>query len=630
MADANTLPQTENNPDPATLIKAQFIGSGRDGTEVSNVITTPDDQLSMFNRAGAVLPPLDLLSLAHLFEMSGALRSNVEAYTTNIDSFGHRFTPVIDLDSSEAFERVKLAMMQERLLGLNPDGTPRDDVEGVLNRLDRVDDPGELPEPSEAEVRARMASLRREMIRERLAVEKFFEFCTVDESFASLRKKTRQDLETTGNGFWEVLRNAAGEIVQFNYAPSYSVRLMPLERAPASVEMDVKATLITPSKEKMLKRFRKFVQFMPGAARMSNLTWFKEFGDPRTYSSVTGGQYESPAELARKEPGVAPATELIHFKIHSSRSPYGLPRWISEMLAVVGSRHADEVNLSYFENKSVPPLAVLVSGGRLVRDDVSRLENYVKNEIRGKRNFHKIMILQAEPTEGAASGLSTGRTKIELKPLTDAQNGDAQFLKYRETNTDAIGSVFRLPRLLRGDARDFNRATAQASLEFAEKQVFGPLRREFDYFINRVVLPALGINFWTFESRGPDLSDPAELLNAVNEAAAKGNYLTPAELRKLAARGFGVEFEKIEEDWTTRPLSLTLGGITTGQVNPNDASRPAGTAPMTAQRDADAPQREPDEEGAALTKEADRLVKLHKMFAARAWEQSHDEVREAE
>jgi PBSX family phage portal protein len=617
------------------IVKARFIGTGRDGTEETHVLETPDEQRTLYAKAGAVTPPLDPVSLAHLFEMSGSLRSNIDAYSVNIDSFGHRFEPVIDLEADDAFDKVKLAMVQERMLGLdsngNPVGVTDTDVEKVLSLVgkgvsgyqhgDRVDDPGtDLPEPTDAEVEARMASLRREMIRERLAVDKFFKFCTVDESFEKLRVITRQDLEATGNAYWEVLRNGENEIVQFNHAPGSSVRLMPCEHNPQKVEMDVRATLITPSKEPVYKRFRKYVQVAQGAIRGNNLVWFKEFGDPRIYSHLTGREYDTREALKREEPEASPATELIHFKIHNSRSVYGMPRWVSEMLAVIGSRHADEINLAYFENKSVPPMAILVSGGRLVQDDVTRLENYVKNEIRGKRNFHKIMILQAESGDNATPGLSTGRCKIELKPLTDAQNDDAQFMQYKEKNTDAIGSVFRLPRLLRGDARDFNRATAQTSLEFTEQQVFGPLRKDFDYFINRCLMPVLGINYWMFRSKGPDFSDPTKMLEAVNEAA-KASYLTPEELRDLAGRGFNVDFAKLDQDWVTRPIQLTLGGITTGQVAPGDASaskepKPGGAAKPTAGTE---PEKAKDEDE-DLRKEADRLVRLSKEFARREWE----------
>lgn len=634
--DENKMPETE----PSALVKARFFGEGRDGSELSNVIATPDEQTTLFNKAGAIQPPLDPVALANLFEMSGSLRSNVDAYSVNIDSFGHSLEPVIDPDADDAEEKIKLAITQERMLGLDEQGNstePTDEeVAKLLKKMmagevdDPIDDPGEVAPPSSEEVQKRLASIRREMVRERIAADKFFAFVAFEESFESLRMKTRQDLEITGNAYWEVLRNQAGEVVQFDHVPGYSVRLQPQEETPQTVMMDVRATVITPKQEPVQKRFRKYVQVANGAVKGANLVWFKEYGDPRVYSSRTGKQYEDARELERKEKGVRPATELIHFKIHNSRSVYGLPRWVSEMLSVIGSRHADEVNLAYFENKSVPPMAILVSGGRLVKEDVTRLENYIKNEIRGKRNFHKIMLLEAETTDGGMPGLATGRTRIEIKPLTDAQNGDAQFMKYKEANTDAIGSVFRLPRLLRGDARDFNRATAQTSLEFTEQQVFAPLRKDFDHFINRQILPALGINFWTFRSKGPDFSDPTKMLEAINNAA-EAAYLTPEELRSLASQAFGVEFAKLDQDWVTRPIALTLGGITTGQVNPNDASasRENGSVKPGAGSEEKPAAKPEDKQPAAKSielsggrfeiltpeEEADRLIEVMKVFA---------------
>lgn len=631
MADAaNKMPETTGTT-TEQLVKAEILGEGRDGSEFSNVIETPEEQKALFSNAGAVMPPLDPVSLAHLLEMSGALRSNIDAYAVNIDGFGHRFEPVIDLSSDDAFEQVKLAMVQERILGVSRGDDS--DVTKVISLLskgvspprDYVPDPGEVDEPSDAEVEERMESLRREMIRERLAAERFFAYCTVDESFEHLRMKTRQDLEATGNCYWEVLRNKGGRVVQFNYVPGFSVRLMALEREPKEVQMPTRATLITPTTEPVVKRFRKFVQVaMGGLSTMSggNLVWFKEFGDERVMSSTTGTYYDTEAAMKRKEPKAVAATELIHFKIHNSRSPYGLPRWISEMLAVVGTRHAEEINLAYFENKSVPPMAILVSGGRLVQDDVSKLENFIKNEIRGKRNFHKIMILQAESTS-AATGLADGRTKIEIKPLTQAQQDDAQFMQYMERNTDMIGSTFRVPRLLRGDVRDFNRATAQTALEMTEQQVFAPLRKDFDYFVNRCILPVLGVNFWRFVSKGPDFSDPTQLLEAVQKVAEAG-FLTPEELRPLAGKGFGVEFPHVDADWMTRPMQMTLSGISTGQTSPSDASATS--------EDSVNPAADADTETAAedndLAKEARRLIELQKQFAALAAREAIDRARD--
>jgi hypothetical protein len=130
----------------------------------------------------------------------------------------------------------------------------------------------------------------------------------------------------------------------------------------------------------------------------------------------------------------------------------------------------------YFENKSVPPLALLVSGGRLSEASVPRIERFIEENLKGKTNFHKVLILEAEAGSGAGDN---ARAKIELKPLTEAQQQDALFQVYDERNIDKVGSAFRLPKLLRGESKDFNRATAESALRFAEDQVFQPERDEF-------------------------------------------------------------------------------------------------------------------------------------------------------
>jgi capsid portal protein len=138
----------------------------------------------------------------------------------------------------------------------------------------------------------------------------------------------------------------------------------------------------------------------------------------------------------------------------SPRSAYGVPRWVGNLLAVLGSRQAEEINFLYFENKSVPPLAILVSGGRLSAQSIPRIEDFIENHIRGKRNFHKILILEAEPAGGSGGIEHSGRLKVELRPLTSAQQNDALFQNYDERNIDKVRQSFRLPRMLRGDIRD--------------------------------------------------------------------------------------------------------------------------------------------------------------------------------
>ena len=532
------------------LVKAHLVG--RERVADSNVVAGVDDAERVFMGTGAVAPPYDPETLCLLLENSNSLRQNIDAYVTNIDAFGHRFEPVIDLDADDANQRIANAIYIERLK-LKEDPRRRD--EPAVRALE--------PTPTPEEVAARKREVAELMRMERSRLENFFEYCCVDGSFVTLRRRTRLDIELLGNGYWEVLRNGANEIVQFVYVPGFTVRLLPLDPDLVEIDHKVKISDLTLDTVKVRSRFRRYVQVFE-----VETVFFKEFGDPRIMSRKSGRIYAAVEDLAAADPNDAPATEILHFRVHNPRSAYGVPRWIGNLLAVLGSRQAEEVNFLYFENKSVPPLALLVSGGRLSAQSIPRIEDFIENHIRGKRNFHKILILEAEASGGGSGIEHTGRMKIELRPLTGAQHQDALFQSYDERNIDKVGQSFRLPRMLRGDIRDFNRSTADAALHFAESQVFEPERQEFDFIVNRKLLGEMGIRFWRFVSRSPVNRDPATMADIIR-GLANANVLTPEEGRQLAGEVFNREFKKISAPWVKQPVALTLAGVPIGPDEPN-------------------------------------------------------------
>ena len=494
------------------------------------------ESASMFSSVGALEPPYDPAALCLLVEHSNALRQNLDAYAVNIDGFGHRLEPAIDFEAEDADARVADAIFLER---------------SAARERGELEDGAEL-EPTDEEVAARKRELIHLARVERARLQSFFDFCCFDHSFVDLRRRTRQDLETTGNAYWEVLRDGRGEIARLVYVPSHTVRLMPLDAEPVEVEDRVQVSPVAFEAVPARRRLRRYVQ-VQGTDRV----YFKAFGDPRSISKRTGAVFRSVEALRRADQRDGPATEILHFAIHSPRTPYGVPRWVGALLAVLGSRQMEEVNYLYFENKSVPPLALLISGGRLSESSVPRIERFIEENLKGKTNFHKILILEAEGGQGE------NRARIELRPLTDAQQQDALFQVYDERNIDKVGGAFRLPRLLRGESKDFNRATAESALRFAEDQVFQPERDEFDYLINRKLLADMGIRFWRFRSQTPVTRDP-ERMTAMVEKLVRVGVLTPEEGRFLAGDIFNREFRKIGDDWTKRPITLTLAGIQTG------------------------------------------------------------------
>ncbi|MBK8009809.1 MAG: phage portal protein [Deltaproteobacteria bacterium] len=518
-----------------TILKAVVVGA-RSGDPASR--PGGEDLTEAFAASGALCPPYDPEALCLLMEHSNSLRQNVDAYATNIDGFGHRFEPAIDFDADDADQRVADCIYLERVAARDRGEL---DVTATL-------------EPTAEEVAARRRELQQLARIERARLESFFDFCCFDHSFVDLRRRTRQDLEVCGNAFWEVLRDARGEVARLVYVPSFTVRLLPLDRSPTEVEDRIRVSPVSLDTVTVRHRLRRYVQIQ-GTDRV----FFKSFGDPRVVSRRTGQVFDSAESLTEADASDGAATELLHFAIHSPRSPYGVPRWVGTLLSVLGSRQMEEVNFLYFENKSVPPLALLVSGGRLSEASVPRIERFIEENLKGKANFHKVLILEAE---GAGAG-DQARAKIELRPLTDAQQQDALFQVYDERNIDKVGSAFRLPKLLRGESKDFNRATAESALRFAEDQVFQPERDEFDFLMNRRLLADMGIRFWRFRSQTPVTRDPERMTEMVEKLVRVG-VLTPEEGRALAGDIFNREFRKIGDDWTKRPITLTLAGIQTG------------------------------------------------------------------
>ena len=529
--------------DVVPLVKAHFVGQG--DIPGSNVIEAGVSK--RFSTHGALVPPFDPEDLCALYRVSNSLRPNVDAYQTNIDGFGHRFEPVINLESEDADEQIRNALFLERLHDENID--PGDDLpENVEEFL-----------PSDEEIEKARADIKMHMRLEKAWLKNFFDFCCPDISFSELRQRSRQDREVIGWGTWEALRNDEGEVAQFNYLPGFSIRLLPLDK-PVEVAMRVRISDLSFEEVTMKRRFRRFIQVFE-----DQMMFFKEFGDPRVVSKKTGEiipvDKDGKALFEDEEDG--PATELLYFPIHNPESAYGVPRWIGNLLSVIGSRQSEEVNFLYFDGKGVPPMAILVGGGRLSGNSIDRIRDFIKNNIKGRKNFHSVMVLEAETASGKQVE-NAGKVKIEMKPLTAAQHNDALFQNYDERNINKVGMAFRLPRMLRGDIRDFNRSTADAALAFAEMQVFQPEREDFDFMINRkLLLNEFGIRYWKYVSNAPVTRDPAVVAKMIKDLM-NANAVTAIDMRPLLEEVFNREFRTITADWAKQPVPLTVAGIQTG------------------------------------------------------------------
>lgn len=434
-------------------------------------------------------PPYSPTRLYEVYEESGVVQACVEALIQNVDGYGHRIVPASgsELDLSE----------EER--------------------------------------------------KEKEKIEDFFRTPNGVESFSEIREKLRRDLEVTGNGYLEVVRNTLGEPHLLFWLDARKTRLLPLdeERVPVKVSLKRNGKLMT---ETVYRQFRRFVYIHETTEKA--LVYFKEYGDPRTLDAETGEFYDPGTEPK----DFIPASEVIHFK--EGNGTYGTPRWIGTLLTALGLSRAEFVNFDLFDSQAVPPLIITVAGGELTDESFEDLLALLKKS-KGVKNFHKVLVLEAESSAVTPDGRSAV-PKIEVQDLMALRREDSLFSKYLIDGRTTVRTMgFRLPGIFIGDHTGVNFATAKISRELAEEQLFIPLRRKFDDKINTTLLRDLGAENLKFKTDGPVIKSSQDVVTIFPQLL-KSSVFSMNELVQFTNENFGLNLKPYEDDWADLPIGLLL------------------------------------------------------------------------
>jgi len=516
-------------PGPLTLSdRDRAIGTivtvekAKGDTAESKQVTDPfQDMYGEGTASRLVKPPANLLELSQLWERSTMLGQCIEAMEVNCDGLGHRL-------------------------------------------ISRLDDESELPD-----------TIKKQMDIEKARVTNFFNYASVEEpelSFTDLRRKKRRDQEATGGAWWEALRSATGELMGFNTIPSHTVRWGKLTDDP--VETQQKMLFTTPegklvwSTRTVYRRLRVAVQI-----RSHLKSYFKVFGDPRTVDCRSGDEASPNLEFRYR------ANEIVYFPcLWAPRTPYGIPRWIGNLFSIYGSRSAEQINYFTFENNNIPSMALMVSNGLLTDGSIARIKQFTESQLQGQKNYSQFLILEAEPVGEGVN--NPGAMHLDVKPLKDNQHTDELFQAYDDNNRKKIRGAFRLPPIFLGVSDDYNRATAQVSKVITDEQVFNPERASFDEFVNRVILPELGVTYWAFKSNTPDTTDNETLVKLLT-AAEKAGGATPQIARDVVGDVFSRDLGAVKAIDPHIPMSIQLAREMKNASDPG-ASLPSAAGPVEA------------------------------------------------
>lgn len=395
----------------------------------------------------------------------------------------------------------------------------------------------------------------------------YIQYANPTESLATISELLVSDYESYGYSFREIIRSRNGRVSGLRHAPAYNIRILSNTEGYVEVvrkmERGGRRTTI-----RELRLFKRYIQQLSAVGAPASIdatkgnglqqVYFKEFGDMRRMD-YRNGKYQTREYTVENK---YLATEILHER-QISPDAYGIPIYVAALPAILGTRESETVNLDYFENNTVPPAMITVSGGRLTQKSFQALDDLLTGKGMGKDRAHQMILIEAiAETNGLDEGSST--VQIKLEKLADVRQSDGLFDEYEKSAAEKVRSLYRIPPILLGLSSG-NYSNSTLSIHTAETQVFEPSRSRHDDFwnMNLVNHPnGLGLKTVKLRSKSMSLTESSEVIKAMATVNVAGG-LTPRTAVKLSRELLGLDIEKYPEKgeegyekWMDKPLSL--------------------------------------------------------------------------
>jgi PBSX family phage portal protein len=386
-----------------------------------------------------------------------------------------------------------------------------------------------------------------------------------NQSFVSIRRKLRVELESIGYAALEILRNAEGKMVGLRNLPSHLLRWIRLDE-PVQVTKKV----IRNGEEVEMTYWDRERRY---ASRIgtNQYTFYRDYGTTRQCHRTTGA-WEKLDDKGKPVDPIDPAyraSEILMFTVWADvQTPYGLPRWVNQMPSVLGSRKAEEATLEFLDSGGMPPAIFFIEGGTLAQDVAEQLKQFLSGHMKAKARG---IVVEAQSSAGTLD--SAGKVTVKTERFGHDGAKDTMYMNYDKATEEHVRVGFRLPPLFVGKAQDYNFATAQVGYMVAEAQVFQPERNEFDEVINRTVMKELDAQTVKFKSKPITLKDAQAQINLLTHAKGmvEGSEWVE-EANKVS--GLTMKFNQTAQmDENGTPLALPTNPSTVG---PGDGAGSAG------------------------------------------------------
>lgn len=231
------------------------------------------------------------------------------------------------------------------------------------------------------------------------------QFCDI--SFQTVLIPVTEDFQQTGNGYIEVVRNDANEVVGLHHIPAGDVRVV--------IENDLYQG--------------HFVIYSTSGNVTGTHKIFARFGDRDDLKKRLPDQV-----------GDQRVSEIIHFKEPTSQNRwYGMPKWLAAVAGIELFQCLHQHEYDFFLNRGVPEFMLFLLGPKLHDDDWDTLMDSMEANI-GLGNSSKSVILN----------LPDKAMKLEMFKLAMEDAGQDGFKEKVDTLSLEIVTAHRVPPLLAG------------------------------------------------------------------------------------------------------------------------------------------------------------------------------------
>jgi len=357
--------------------------------------------------------------------------------------------------------------------------------------------------------------------------ETFLSLGMPDYPFPDMLASMWRDLETIGQGFIEFSRTADDEINGMYPCKAVTIRHLKdgsgyLQIRGGKRKFFAKYTANNNSRARSVK-VRRLKQIL-GSGRGNDylidvpIAWgTASIGiDGQLFGRVLEDEGDEAAEKV---------TELLCMKKDTAKDTvYGEPDTLSAAYDLFGAKYAAQFNANYFENATVPRLAIIVRGGELSDEIVKSIQQWM-NEQNQIDALNQVLIIEVPGTN----------VEIDRWDLSVSQLNESGFNDFRVLCDERIMRAHRVPPSIIASLVGLNRAVSQEANWRFLSNVVRPEQRRIEARFNYIFREDLGIKDVVLDLAVPELISELERAEILSVLMGRG-VISINEVRRFYGR----------------------------------------------------------------------------------------------